>query len=71
MRRALIALLILTEKELPCFRVVMTDVRGARRHSWGFQEADNASPTPANSNYREPALRTPPTSVRLGLRVSF
>jgi carboxypeptidase family protein/TonB-dependent receptor-like protein len=38
---------------------------------WGFQEADNASPTPANPGYRQPVLRTPPTSLRLGVRVSF
>ncbi len=38
---------------------------------WDFQEADNASPTPANPNYKKPILRTPPTSLRLGLRVSF
>jgi hypothetical protein len=38
---------------------------------WGFQESDNASPTPVNSNYRKPVFRTPPTSARLGARVSF
>jgi hypothetical protein len=38
---------------------------------WGFQEADNASPTPVNPNYGKPVFRTPPTSARLGLRVSF
>jgi hypothetical protein len=38
---------------------------------WGFQQADNASPTPVNPNYGQPVLRTPPTSVRLGLRVSL
>ncbi len=38
---------------------------------WGFQEADNASPTPVNPGYRKPVLRTPPTSFRLGLRISF
>jgi len=38
---------------------------------WGFQEADNASPTPVNPNYGRPVLRTPPTSFRLGVRVSF
>ena len=38
---------------------------------WGFEEADNASPTPVNPNYGKAILRTPPTSVRLGLRVSF
>jgi hypothetical protein len=38
---------------------------------WGFQESDNASPTPINTNYRKPVFRTPPTSARLGARVSF
>ncbi|HKV07757.1 MAG TPA: hypothetical protein VJ725_06455, partial [Thermoanaerobaculia bacterium] len=38
---------------------------------WGFQEADNASPTPVNPGYKRPVLRTPPTSLRLGVRVSF
>ncbi len=38
---------------------------------WGFQEADNASPTPVNPNYLQPVLRTPPTTARLGVRVSF
>ena len=38
---------------------------------WGFQESDNASPTPVNTNYRKPVFRTPPTSARLGVRVSF
>ncbi len=38
---------------------------------WGFQEADNSSPTPVNPNYGKPVLRTPPTSVRLGLRVTL
>jgi outer membrane receptor protein involved in Fe transport len=38
---------------------------------WGFQEADNASPTPVNPNYGKPVLRTPPTALRLGVRVSF
>ncbi len=38
---------------------------------WGFQEADNASATPVNPNYGKPVFRTPPTSARLGVRVSF
>ncbi len=38
---------------------------------YGFQEADNSSPTPVNPNYLQPVLRTPPTTVRLGARVSF
>jgi hypothetical protein len=38
---------------------------------YGFQEADNSSPTPVNPSYLQPVLRTPPTTVRLGARVSF
>jgi outer membrane receptor protein involved in Fe transport len=38
---------------------------------WGFQEADNASPTPVNPTYGQATLRTPPTIVRFGVRVSF
>jgi hypothetical protein len=38
---------------------------------WDFVEADNSSPAPANPDYKKPILRTPPTSLRLGLRVSF
>jgi hypothetical protein len=38
---------------------------------WDFKEADNASPTPANANFGKPVLRTPPTSLRLGVRLSL
>ncbi|HSP35373.1 MAG TPA: TonB-dependent receptor, partial [Thermoanaerobaculia bacterium] len=38
---------------------------------WGFQEADNASAAPVNSNYKQPVLRTPPRSARVGVRISF
>jgi carboxypeptidase family protein/TonB-dependent receptor-like protein len=38
---------------------------------WGFQEADNDSPTPVNPGYKKAVLRTPPTSARLGVRVTF
>jgi hypothetical protein len=38
---------------------------------WGFQEADNSSPTPVNPGYGQPLLRTPPTSVRLGVRITL
>jgi hypothetical protein len=38
---------------------------------WGFQEADNASPTPVNPDYGKAVLRTPPTSARVGVRLSF
>jgi len=46
-------------------RAVLLDER------WGFAEEDNASPTPVNPNYGKPFLRTPPTSARLGVRISF
>ena len=46
-------------------RAVLLDER------WGFQEADNSSPTPVNPGYKRPVLRTPPRSVRVGVRVSF
>lgn len=38
---------------------------------WGFQESDNASPTPVNPGYGEAVLRTAPTSARFGVRLSF
>jgi hypothetical protein len=38
---------------------------------WGFQEADNFSPTPVNPGYGRPILRTSPTTARVGVRLSF
>ena len=38
---------------------------------YGFQEADNFAAKPVNKDYLQPVLRTPPTTVRLGARVSF
>ncbi len=38
---------------------------------YSFQEADNFNPVSANPGYLQPVLRTPPTSLRLGLRASF
>ncbi len=38
---------------------------------WGFQEADNVSPTPVNPGYGKAILRTPPTTARVGVRLSF
>jgi hypothetical protein len=38
---------------------------------WGFQESDNDSATPVNPGYGQPVLRTPPTSARVGVRVTF
>src|SRR5262249_24748114 len=46
-------------------RAVLLDQR------YGFQESDNSLATPANPGFKQPVLRTPPTSVRLGLRASF
>ncbi|HEX7139231.1 MAG TPA: hypothetical protein VF219_15360, partial [Vicinamibacterales bacterium] len=46
-------------------RAVLVDER------WGFQQSDNASPTPVNPNYKQAVVRTAPRSVRLGLRLSF
>jgi hypothetical protein len=38
---------------------------------WGFEEADNSSPTPVNPTYGKPVLRTPPTSIRFGVRLTL
>ncbi len=46
-------------------RAVLLDER------YGFQESDNALAVPANPGYGKAALRTQPTSARLGVRVSF
>jgi hypothetical protein len=46
-------------------RAILLDQR------YSFQEADNFTATAANPGYLQPVLRTPPTSVRLGMRVSF
>jgi hypothetical protein len=46
-------------------RAVLLDQR------YAFQEADNFLPAPSNPGYGQAVLRTPPTSVRLGLRLSF
>lgn len=46
-------------------RAILVDQR------WAFQEADNSFPTQVNPGYKKPVLRTPPTSFRLGVRLSF
>jgi hypothetical protein len=46
-------------------RAILVDQR------YGFQESDNALPSSPNPGYGKPVLRTPPTSVRFGLRVTF
>jgi hypothetical protein len=38
---------------------------------WDTKQADNVSPTPTNPNFGKPVLRTPPTSLRLGVRLSL
>jgi hypothetical protein len=46
-------------------RAVLLDER------YGFQESDNALAVSANPGYGKAALRTQPTSARLGVRISF
>jgi carboxypeptidase family protein/TonB-dependent receptor-like protein len=46
-------------------RAILLDQR------YGFEEADNSLPTAKNPGYLKAALRTPPTSVRFGIRVTF
>ena len=38
---------------------------------WDFKKTDNASTTPTNPNFGKPVLRTPPASLRLGVRLSL
>ena len=56
---------------LDIFNVLNTQRPILLDQRWGFQEADNSSPTPVNPNYGQPILRTPPTALRLGLRVTL
>lgn len=56
---------------LDVFNVLNTQRAVLLDERWGFQQADNASPTPVNPNYGKPVLRTAPTSARFGVRVSF
>ena len=65
MRKATLNLILDAFSVFNAQRAVLLDQR------WGFDEADNALSTAANSGYGEPVLRTPPTSVRLGARISF
>jgi hypothetical protein len=46
-------------------RAVLLDQR------WDFEEAGNSLATPTNPNYGKAVQRTPPTSARLGVRVTF
>jgi hypothetical protein len=56
---------------LDIFNILNTQRPVLLDQRWGFQESDNALPAPANPGYGKAILRTPPTSARLGLRVSF
>ncbi|HEX9162943.1 MAG TPA: TonB-dependent receptor, partial [Thermoanaerobaculia bacterium] len=56
---------------LDVFNILNTQRPVLLDERWGFQESDNASPTPVNPNYLKPVLRTSPTSARLGVRISF
>ncbi|HEV2718955.1 MAG TPA: hypothetical protein VG323_02970, partial [Thermoanaerobaculia bacterium] len=56
---------------LDIFNILNTQRPVLLDERWGFQESDNASPTPVNPDYLKPFLRTPPTSVRLGMRITF
>lgn len=65
LRKAQLNILLDVFSLLDTQRAVLVDER------WGFQESDNASPTPVNPNYGQAVVRTAPRSVRLGLRLSF
>ncbi|HEY0158703.1 MAG TPA: TonB-dependent receptor [Thermoanaerobaculia bacterium] len=56
---------------LDVFNVLNTQRPVLLDQRWGFEEADNASPTPVNPRYGEAVFRTPPTSARVGVRISF
>lgn len=56
---------------LDIFNVLNTQRAVLLDQRWGFQESDNQSPTPVNPGYGKPVLRTPPTSARIGVRISF
>ena len=56
---------------LDVFNVLNTQRPVLLDQRWGFEEADNALATPANPRYGEAVIRTPPTSARFGVRISF
>jgi outer membrane receptor for ferrienterochelin and colicin len=56
---------------LDVFNVLNTQRAALLDERWGFQESDNASPTPVNPGYRQAAVRTAPTSARVGVRLTF
>jgi hypothetical protein len=63
--RATVNLILDVFNVLDTQRPVLLDQR------WGFAESDNALATPANPRYGEAVIRTPPTSARFGVRLSF
>jgi hypothetical protein len=56
---------------LDVFNVMNTQRAVLLDQRWGFQESDNALAHPANPGYGKAVLRTPATSVRFGVRLSF
>ena len=56
---------------LDVFNILNTQRAVVLDQRWGFTEEDNKSPTPVNPDYGRPFLRTPPTSARLGVRITF
>jgi hypothetical protein len=56
---------------LDVFNVFNTQRAALLDQRWGFQESDNLAAAPANEGYGKAALRTGPTSARLGVRISF
>jgi outer membrane receptor for ferrienterochelin and colicin len=56
---------------LDVFNVLNTQRPVILDERWGFQQSDNASPTPVNPDYKRAVLRTAPRSTRLGVRITF
>ena len=57
---------------LDVFNILNTQRPVLLDERWGFAQADNSVTTVApNPNYLKPVLRTPATSVRLGVRVTY
>ena len=56
---------------LDVFNLLNTQKAVLLDQRYGFQEDDNSAAKPVNKDYLRPVLRTPPTTARLGVRVSF
>ena len=56
---------------LDVFNLMNTQRAALIDQRWGFQESDNSSPTPVNTNYGKAVVRTAPANVRVGLRLTF